>query len=962
MSEPHTDLFRFVAIRPPALPADAEPAVVIRDRRPFGETYVGQVAARLDGRSHRRLLPALRAAAEADGLVPDVPDTRMGNAMLAVVAVIKRGLAEQTVEGLAEAVTEALGASPEEVVEDDEFAELVTQLWDRLETHYLLNRLGSPANLERLSDTLRATRLVRRLSRGVDFRKVGQLRDVAELTLVLPDEGEMVDPPDPVLRRRAVAQAERDEETLAGYAQTWQQLLDLHRALQIVREVPTTAVETEVRPTAARASGRGAGDEDADADDTGDGTVPAGGRRTATVPRQTIEELPGAAREVVTALPLTEDLNDKPRIVAALEQQLSQRSQQILSSPDPLALTAMPPEAVDVPGMTVFAHQFKKEDALEVEWDPTPILFPWVDRPVIKPLGIGDLKVVKERLLRYKTGEVAHIENVLDGESKERTHRRLDRSEEILTIETESIEETEKDNQTTDRFELKKETEKTIESDMSIDAGVTVSASYGPVELGAYANFAYSTSSSETTRNSQNFARDVVDRSLTKVQKRAREERITKTLHEVEETNQHGIDNSPAGGGHVTGVYRWVDKEYEAQVYNYGKRMIFEFVVPEPASYFMYAQENDPAKKVDVAKPRTLGWTSHHDVTPWNFGDYVQAYNVQGVEPPPPAWMVISSAFDQNGMTQDQATSKSSKDLVLPDGYVARSFGYHWNVWHWDGWHFDVLVGLEAVSGSDSTLSGEDSVVPVSVIAAKVAAYVVNVEVFCERTDRAFELWQLKTFEKVVAAYQAALAMYQDKLKAAEVARGVVIQGRNPGLNDRIVRNELKRQCLTLLTGDDLTGFNAVSGAPPVVDLFEAAEEGSFIQFFEQAFEWEQLTYLCYPYFWARESTWSKRLGLNDVDPRFNQFLQAGAARVVVPVHPAYNDAIVHFVETGVLWDGGTPPHIDDPLFLSIVEELKAATDDLNGAEPEGEPWLVTVPTTLVYLQPDSSLPDYTTT
>ena len=85
-------------------------------------------------------------------------------------------------------------------------------------------------------------------------------------------------------------------------------------------------------------------------------------------------------------------------------------------------------------------------------------------------------------------------------------------------------------------------------------------------------------------------------------------------------------------------------------------------------------------------------------------------------------------------------------------------------------------------------------------------------------------------------------------------------------------------------------------------------------------------------------------------------------ARVVVPVHPAYNDAIVHFVETGVLWDGGTPPHIDDPLFLSIVEELKAATDDLNGAEPEGEPWLVTVPTTLVYLQPDSSLPDYTTT
>jgi len=157
------------------------------------------------------------------------------------------------------------------------------------------------------------------------------------------------------------------------------------------------------------------------------------------------------------------------------------------------------------------------------------------------------------------------------------------------------------------------------------------------------------------------------------------------------------------------------------------------------------------------------------------------------VTPPPPEWKVVGAAFDQNGMTNDQASSKSSKEVVVPDGYLAKSFGYSWNVWHWPNWHFEVIVGIEAISGGDTTLANEDTIVPVSVITAHIAAYIVNVEVFCERTARAFESWQISTFEKIVAAYQQATAMYEDKLKAAEVARGVVIEGRNPGINNQIV-------------------------------------------------------------------------------------------------------------------------------------------------------------------------------
>ena len=118
-------------------------------------------------------------------------------------------------------------------------------------------------------------------------------------------------------------------------------------------------------------------------------------------------------------------------------------------------------------------------------------------RSSIKPLGIGDLKVVKQKIHKYVAGEVAHIENVLRGEYKERKHRVLDRTEDILTITEETSEETMKDTQTTDRFELKKESEKTVQEQMSVQAGVTVSGSYGMVTFGAHGDFAYSTASTE---------------------------------------------------------------------------------------------------------------------------------------------------------------------------------------------------------------------------------------------------------------------------------------------------------------------------------------------------------------------------------------------------------------------------------------------------------------------------------
>lgn len=963
------DVFRFVALRPPTPTDETDPlSRPVRDARNGEDTVVGRLVAELGERPTRgRFEALLRREVAERGLTPSPPDDDVATALTVLGNLLDRGLtAEEATDmsattGLLRVVEDVLGASPAEFLADEHVSQIRAELWDRLQVFYLLGR-RKPQNLEELVSALRALRLVELLAADT-MLEPGDLRRISAATLVLPVLGAEAESEPRVQSSRLEAQQKADQEKADEFSALWSDFLDLNEGLSMLRQTRFTASFERKEPE------EGPSFQDDASKDTANRQPPGPERPSARpveetvrrrLPDKTLENLPGAAKQLVATLPLGQSLSDKPLVMEEVQWRLAAVADQIISSTDPLMFEVMPPAAAELPGMQALSSKYASKAPLDVAYKLPLVPFPWVTRPVIRPLGIGDLKVVKQTLQRYVAGEVAHVENVLDGESKERTHRRLDRTEQTFTIETETVEETERDNQTTDRFELKKESERTIQEDMSIDAGITVSASYGPVELGAYANFAYSQSSSETTKNSQNFARDVVDRSLTKIQKRTREERVTKTIKEIEESNVHGINNAPAGNGHVTGIYRWLDKHYEAQVYNYGRRMMFEFVIPEPAAYYYYSQENDPTNKINAQKPRDLALLSHKDVQSWNFGAYVRAYNVQGITPPPPQWRVVPITFDQNSMADDATSSKSSKELIVPDGYVARSWGYNWSAWQGSSPYLQIVVGLESADGSTFDLDGEEGVVPVSLITHDVRAYAANIEVFCERTARAFEVWQIQTFEKIVAAYEAARTAYEDKVKAAEVARGVVIEGRNPGINLQIIRNELKKQSITLLTGEDYTTFNSVSGVPPIMDLREAAEESTFIQFFEQAFEWEQLTYLFYPYFWARTTTWNKRLGFNDPDPQFNQFLQSGAARVVVPVHPAYNEAIVHFVETGELWNGGSPPHIDDPLFVSIVEELKAQTDDLDGAVPEGEPWRVVVPTTLVYLQADATLPDFT--
>jgi hypothetical protein len=214
------------------------------------------------------------------------------------------------------------------------------------------------------------------------------------------------------------------------------------------------------------------------------------------------------------------------------------------------------------------------------------------DEPCQSPSGhcicintyIADLFIIKEELTRYEEGDIAHIENMLAGESKVRRHRNLYRTEETTETENETITNEERDHQTNEKSLLQSEVKKTIDAKVGIDAGITETAKYGEaVTVTHHANVTANFSKSQAANLARSYAKEIVDRSVAKIQEKVRKLQVSKLINEMEERNKHSIENTQTGAEHRAGIYYWVNKVTHAQVFNYGKHLMFDVIVPVPA-------------------------------------------------------------------------------------------------------------------------------------------------------------------------------------------------------------------------------------------------------------------------------------------------------------------------------------------------------------------------------------------
>ncbi|ELY49124.1 hypothetical protein [Natronorubrum bangense] len=617
------------------------------------------------------------------------------------------------------------------------------------------------------------------------------------------------------------------------------------------------------------------------------------------------------------------------------------------------------------------------------------------NRGTVRPLGVGEMKTIRQQLKGYELGEIGHIENILEGEHKERTHTKTTTSERTLFSETEIDATAENHLQTTERFDMERETDEVIAEQSRTSAGVTVSASYGPsVEVDTNASYSRASSSEAANQAARAYSREVTEKAVERVKKRTLEKARELTRREIEELNRHGIDNAD-GSGHVTGVYRFVDKVYEARVHeSTTDRMLMEFVVPEPGSFYREAKAHHPADDLRVDRPveprhitgieelltddtvdedrfqeevAALSASARQlqptDLTNANYLYYAARYGAE-VSPPPQRYEHVSETFSK---PTGEMTHFETASIPVDDGYAATKALV--SISYLPGDPDSEIVQLTAldVHVGDShvdtytgpyfgTIDLDDwkGSVPV-IVSAWSFGWAVSVSLFCERTDRAFEEWQLETYDAIMQAYRERQASYNEAVAAASRQGGIDVRGQNPERNREIEQDELKKHAIAILKNEhvDMSAYEDMG-------LDHPDSENTFaelVTFFEQAFEWSALTYVFYPYYWSPAEDWLTLLSIEDTDPLFANFLTAGAARMVVPVRPGLEADIAYYLQYGQVWKGEGVPESTDDRFVPILEELNGDTDD--GYKPIGEPWEVTVPTNLVALQDDGSMPEF---
>lgn len=291
-----------------------------------------------------------------------------------------------------------------------------------------------------------------------------------------------------------------------------------------------------------------------------------------------------------------------------------------------------------------------------------------------------------------------------------------------------------------------------------------------------------------------------------------------------------------------------------------------------------------------------------------------------------------------------------TKDLLETDG----------NPWGFTLPIFRTWVYSDGLAVYDPPARPVTGSVPVTALATQVRECRIHVTLYCVRMYDALQRWQQQTYEQIAAAYWALKRQRADELAAAAIGTGIEIKGDSPGRNKEVIVEELKRGVIEMLTGQNFRGRDAMKAlpttSPPEVALDTAISYAEEIQFIEQAFEWENLTYVLYPYFWARQSQWNDLADLTLPDPEFARFLRSGSARVVVPARPKLENQVTMYVDFGALWGGGPIPTVNDPDYLSIAAEIIAQQTPPDDGEKRRS-WDVRLPTTLVWLDSDSTLP-----
>ncbi len=559
----------------------------------------------------------------------------------------------------------------------------------------------------------------------------------------------------------------------------------------------------------------------------------------------------------------------------------------------------------------------------------------------IEPYAVGDLQMVRQRLLRYGAGEIARIENVLRGERREVSSRhgrqRLEH-EQRSAEDAERLENTDADT----RLSLSEEASRTVAGQTVGDSYDNFTTSYGPPTQATLSGSLsrVTTAGPAGSDDMTRFAREILGKAVGTLSRKVGTLRASSSLSQVEDAVVSVIDNT-GGSDSLCAVYRWVNKIYEARVVNYGNRLMVEFVLLNPGAALRGRVEGGKDAAAWLVRH---GVRSFEDIGPLNYARLCAAGGVTDVAPPPgPKWIAAS------------VRAGDEAQLAIPPGYcavAATAAGVG------AGAPFTVMVGCQSVTtdGRSTPLAPqqEASVLPLAAAPAPPlsppggGSGIVNVGIACSPSPRTTDAWRIAVYAALLRAQAE-----RDTHHAAPQAEPTPdAPRRSPLAVRRMMREAIRHGCTELLLGLALpTSPSGASLAPslasppasppaPPQPLPDAGRP-RLLQFLDAALEWTEMSYTIH----------HARPEIDDApEHALARFRHADHARALVPVRPDHVLAFLHYRAAGTLCGGPDRLVSVHACDLPIVDDLKRGERGAVGERLVGRPWEVVVPTAMQVL------------
>ena len=261
---------------------------------------------------------------------------------------------------------------------------------------------------------------------------------------------------------------------------------------------------------------------------------------------------------------------------------------------------------------------------------------------LVRNPGFADLYITREEWDHYEAAEIASIENILQGELKNRVHVLVNQTQVTTTTETTTTTVKEQDSTTTDQTQLQQQSSSDISLAAQASGQVDTSGLYGTTQVNTHLGGSLNYSTSSATSRATTQSHETVARAVSKIEQTTRQVRSVSTLTREKDREEHKFDNIQ-GEQPVVGIYRWVDQIQNVELDRYPNRFLMEFEIPEPGARTRWVQHNSAGQNMINKPPVPLtlsGLATDPPLQPTDIGAanyfiFVSRYSAAGISAPP---------------------------------------------------------------------------------------------------------------------------------------------------------------------------------------------------------------------------------------------------------------------------------------------------------------------------------------